>query len=229
MNKIISFVLLGALLLMCFSGCSTLGDKDIVSNDNSSQSLNEGNDLPDNTNTPNDDSNSTDNANNTINHIIVGIDPSSEPMSQYAISVKIPEKCALSETHIPISVSYGLLDGTDVNRDSFTNIMLKAESKDGHKVILNTLNIEEILKSDYTVKRIWDDNQESVVGFDYSFTESYMLPLSLFSGDSGQVYISLNECNGADFDGLLGAGVYILLHYVRNDANICISMEIQDS
>ena len=160
-----------------------------------------------------------------VNHIILGIDPTSEPMSQYAISVEIPEKFTLSETYVPISVSYGLLDGTDVNRDSYTDIILKAENKNGHKVILDTLNIEEILKSDYTVKRIWDDNQEWVVGFDYSYTESYTLPLSLFSGDSGQVYISLDECNSADLDGLLGAGAYIVLYYTCNESSISISAE----
>ena len=160
-----------------------------------------------------------------VNHIILGIDPTSEPMSQYAISVEIPEKFTLSETYVPISVSYGLLDGTDVNRDSYTDIILKAENKNGHKVILDTLNIEEILKSDYTVKRIWDDNQEWVVGFDYSYTESHTLPLSLFSGDSGQVYISLDECNSADLGGLLGAGAYIVLYYTCNESSISISAE----
>ena len=216
MNKFISFVLLGALLLMCFSGCSIFGDKD-----------NDGNDLQDNTNKSNDDGNSTGNINDDhhVNYIIVGSDPSGDPMSQYAVSVKIPEKYALSEVNIPVWVSYGLIDGTDVDRDSYTDIVLKAENEDGHKVILKTLNIEEILKPDYTVKCIWDDNRKWVVGCEYSYTETYTLPLSLFSGDSGRIYIVLDECNSADFDGLPGARAGILLHYVRNDATITISKE----
>ena len=69
------------------------------------------------------------------------------------------------------------------------------------------------------IARIWG------VGFDYSYTESHTLPLSLFSGDSGQVYISLDECNSADLDGLLGAGAYIVLYYTCNESSISISAE----
>ena len=40
MNKIISFVLLCALLITCFSGCGIFGDKNTESNENSEQSSN---------------------------------------------------------------------------------------------------------------------------------------------------------------------------------------------
>lgn len=137
MKKFISFVFLCTLLLVCFSGCANFSDKDIVSNDNDSQSLNEGNDLQDNTKKSNEDDNSASSINNdnNANYIIVETDPSGDPMSEYAISVKIPKKHALSDTDIPVSVSYGLLNGTDVNRDSYTCIILQAENKNGHKDI----------------------------------------------------------------------------------------------
>ena len=141
MNRIISFVLLCALLIMCFSGCANLGDKDSGPNENNAQSSNE-----DNINGSNDDGNSTDDINNNdLDYIIVETATDGDPMSQYAMSAKIPKKCTLSEAHMPISLSYGLLDGTDVSGDSYTHIILRAENKDGHMVILYTLNIVEIL------------------------------------------------------------------------------------
>ncbi|MBQ5893343.1 MAG: hypothetical protein IIW78_03740 [Clostridia bacterium] len=80
MKKILSILLLGALLLLCFSGCATLGDTN--DGDNSTDAVN------DNVN------NVTDGVNdNNVNTIIVGTKPSNGggPVSQYALSAKIPE------------------------------------------------------------------------------------------------------------------------------------------
>ena len=218
MKKILSILLLGALLLLCFSGCATLGDTN--DGDNSTDAVN------DNVNNVTDDVND-----NNVNTIIVGTKPSNGggPVSQYALSATIPERYELSETGIPFSVSYGLKEGTGVNWDCFADIVLKVGNKDGHVVILKALGIGEILKPDYTVKRLWDDNHEQIIGFEYSCTESYALPLSLFSGDSGEIWINLVECSRADPDGPTGAGAGITFYYTRYGTSIYISTEIQDS
>ena len=218
MKKILSILLLGALLLLCFSGCTTLGNTN--DGDNSTDDVN------DNVN------NVTDGVNdNNVNTIIVGTKPSNGggPVSQYALSATIPERYELSETGIPFSVSYGVEEGTGVNWDCFADIVLKVGNKDGHVVILKALGIGEILKPDYTVKRLWDDNHEQIIGFEYSCTESYALPLSLFSGDSGEIWINLVECNRADPDGPTGAGAGTTFYYTRYGTSIYISTEIQDS
>ena len=217
MKKILSILLLGALLLLCFSGCTTLGDTN--DGDNSTDDVN------------NNVNNVTDGVNdNNVNTIIVGTKPSNGggPVSQYALSAKIPERYELSETGIPFSVSYGI-DGTGVNWDCFADIVLKVSNEDGHIVVLKALGIGEILKPDYAVKSLWDDNHEQVIGFEYSCTESYALPLSLFSGDSGQIWISLRECNRADPDGPIGAGAFTTFYYTRYGTSIYISTEIQES
>ena len=218
MKKILSILLLGALLLLCFSGCTTLGNTN--DGDNSTDAVN------DNVNNVTDDVND-----NNVNTIIVGTKPSNGggPVSQYALSATIPERYELSETGIPFSVSYGLKEGTGVNWDCFADIVLKVGNKDGHVVILKALGIGEILKPDYTVKRLWDDNHEQIIGFEYSCTESYALPLSLFSGDSGEIWINLVECNRADPDGPTGAGAGTTFYYTRYGTSIYISTEIQDS
>ena len=216
MKKILSILLLGALLLLCFSGCTTLGDTN--DGDNSTDDVN------------NNVNNVTDGVNdNNVNTIIVGTKPSNGggPVSQYALSAKIPERYELSETGIPFSVSYGI-DGTGVNWDCFADIVLKVSNEDGHIVVLKALGIGEILQPDYAVQSLWDDNHEQVIGFEYSCTESYALPLSLFSGDSGQIWISLRECNRADLDGLIGAGAFTTFYYTRYGTSIYISTEIQE-
>ena len=92
MNKIISFVLLCVLFIMCFTGCSTLGNREDASNDNNSQSLNGGNNPSNNINESYDAGNSTDNiTNDNVDYITVETMPEGDPMSQYAVSVKIPE------------------------------------------------------------------------------------------------------------------------------------------
>lgn len=226
MNRMTSFVLLCALLIMCFSGCANLGDKDSGPNENNAQNSNE-----DNINGSNDDGNSTDDINNNdLDYIIVETAREGDPKPQYAMSAKIPKKCTLSEAHMPISLSYGLLYGAGVSGDSYTHIILKAVNKDdGHMVILDTLNIEEILKLDYTVTPLWDNEHKWIVGFDYSYTESCTLPLSLFSGDSGRICISMFEYNSADPDGLRGSGTGVIFYYTRYDTYISVSMEKQDS
>ena len=217
-KQTLALLVLLSLLLVCFSGCATLGDTN--DGDNSTDDVN------DNVN------NVTDGVNdNNVNTIIVGTKPSNGggPVSQYALSATIPERYELSETGIPFSVSYGLKEGTDVNWDGFADIVLKVSNEDGHVVILKALGIGEILKPDYTVKRLWDDSHEQIIGFEYSCTESYALPLSLFSGDSGEIWISLVECNRADPDGSIGAGAGTTFYYTRYGTSIYISTEIQDS
>lgn len=176
-----------------------------------------------------DDWNSTDDINkNNDDYIIVESEINGDPASQYAIFAKIPKKYTLTEAHIPISLSYGLFEGTGASW-SYTDIRLIAENKDGYNVILNDFNVKEILNPEYAVKCIWDDDRKWLVGADYTHTELCMLPLSLFPGDSGWVYIRLYEYNSADPDGSHGEEVGIGFYYTRYDTYISFSTEIQGS
>ena len=236
MNKIISFVILCALLLMCFSGCGIFGDKNTESNENSVQSSNEVSDFTTNITELTDDGNSTDDINkNNDDYIIVESEINGDPASQYAIFAKIPQKCTLTEAHIPILLSYGLnisrsaKNSIEWDSYGYTDIGLVASNKDGYNVILNGFNIKEIINPEYDVEPIWDDDRKWLVGLDYSHTELCMLPLSLFFGDSGWTYINLYEYNSAEPDGSHGAGAGIGFYYTRYDTYISFSTEIQGS
>lgn len=151
---------------------------------------------------------------------------SSDVMSSYAISCKIPQEYGTDNTDIPILLSFGLVEGCEADTDSYAEIVLKAENNDGQTVIIKRINISEILKTEYLAESVWDENREWVIGFNYSHTESIVLPISLFSGTSGQIHIGLYECSSTDSETMqLGSGAYIVLYYTRNESSITISAE----
>lgn len=195
---------------------------DSKENDSSNNSFNEetqgstpsqGND-----NSPNNDS---------AEYIDVGT-AASDVMSSYAISCKLPTKYSTTHVSIPLSISFGLVEGCDADTDLYTDIILRVDNNDGESIVIKQFNIYEILNSEYTVKSIWDENHEWVIDFNYTHTESFDLPLSLFSGDSGQICIGLYECsNNAPGNTNLGSGAYIILLYTRNETSISISADVR--
>ena len=151
---------------------------------------------------------------------------SSDVMSSYAISCKIPQEYSTDNTDIPILLSFGLIEGCDADTDNFSEIVLRAENDDGQTVIIKRINISEILKAEYLAESVWDENQERIIGFNYTHTESIVLPLSLFAGTSGQIHIGLYECSSIDLETMkLGSGAYVVLTYTRNESSISISAE----
>ena len=150
----------------------------------------------------------------------------SDVMPPYAISCKIPTEHSTDNTTIPIILSFGLVEGCDADTDNYSEIVLSAENDEGQTIIIKRINISEILKSEYFVESVWDDNREWIIGFNYTHRESFALPLSLFSGTSGQIHIGLYECSSTDLETMkLGSGAYIVLSYTRNESSISISAE----
>ena len=151
----------------------------------------------------------------------------SDVMPPYAISCKIPTEYSTDNTNIPIILSFGLVEGCDADTDNYSEIVLRAENDEGQTIIIKRINISEILKSEYFVESVWDDNREWIIGFNYTHKESFALPLSLFSGTSGQIHIGLYECSSVDVeDNRYGSGAYIVLSYTRNESIISISAEV---
>ena len=151
----------------------------------------------------------------------------SDEMPPYAISCKIPTVYSTDNADIPIILNFGLIEGCYIETEKYSKIMLKAENDENHIIAIKFINIEEIISSEYAVKSIWDENREWIIGFDYSHTESIVLPLSLFSGASGQIHIGLYECSSTDLETMkLGSGAYIVLSYTRNESSISISAEV---
>ena len=170
------------------------------------------------------DSNNSQSGDNN-NYVTIGT-AVSDVMSSYAISCKIPQEYSTNNTDIPILLSFGLIEGCDADTDNFSEIVLRAENDDGQTVIIKRINISEILKIEYLAENVWDENREWIIGFNYTHTESIVLPLSLFAGTSGQIHIGLYECSSTDLETMkLGSGAYVVLTYTRNESSIFISVE----
>lgn len=166
-----------------------------------------------------------DSNNSQSDYVTIGTAASDE-MPPYAISCNIPTIYSTDNADIPIVLNFGLIEGCYIETEQYSKIMLRAENGKNQIIAIKFINIEEILSSEYAVKSIWDENRERIIGFDYSHTESIVLPLSLFSGTSGQIHIGLYECSSTDKETMkLGSGAYIVLSYTRNESSISISAE----
>lgn len=167
-----------------------------------------------------------DSNNSQSDYVTIGTVVSDE-MPPYAISCKIPTVYSTDNADIPIVLNFGLIEGCYIETEQYSKIMLRAENGKNQIIAIKFINIEEILSSEYAVKSIWDENRKRIIGFDYSHTESIVLPLSLFSGTSGQIHIGLYECSSTDKETMkLGSGAYIVLSYTRNESSISISAEV---
>ena len=160
-----------------------------------------------------------------INCITVGCGMDS-PIPPYAISCKIPKEYSLADANIPIMLSFGLIDGSYIDTDSYTHIMLKVEKGRGQSFVIKKINIQEIMDSEYNVRIVWDENHEWAVDFDYTHTEIIGLPRSLFTGESGRIHIAMMEYSSTDTGEIkIGNIAYLFFDYMSDGTNISISVK----
>ncbi len=175
--------------------------------------------LPDNSpnnNVPNDDD---------AAYIVVGSDASSgDPMSQYALSAKIPVEWNVAHGNIPILLSFGLHEGSSSNAYFFSNIIFEFGNNEKQFYVFKRMDIAEIEKPEYTVKCIYNE-EWWVIGFLYTHTEAAELPLFMFSADSGYITIAMIEWEDDSTEkGKSGAGGGTLLYYKRDGEKIIMSV-----
>ena len=282
MNKIISMILLCALLLSCFAGCATPkapadmndpndevdpipdDDKSEENSDNEIDSTpndNENEENPDNEidatpddnageknpdneadPTPDDDTDDKeekdpDHENNAeednkdlddedIEYVFVAVEGKGNIATKYITCVDVPSVYETSNAEIPITLYYGLLERTPVEIERYPEIVVRAMNGKEQAILINRLDSEDILKPEYNVKCVWDEERTWVVGFMFAHIQTLTLPLSLFSGESGVVHIVLQECANFDSDNVVfGSGGYVNLYYTRNETTISIRVE----
>lgn len=267
MKKIISMILLCAMLLFCFVGCATPkapadmndpGDEiESTPNDNADEKKtdnegNEGETNPDNeTDSTTDDNTETkdpdgggnetekdpDHENNAeednkdlddedIEYVFVAVEGKGNIATKYITCVDVPSVYETSNAEIPITLYYGLLERTPVEIERYPEIVVRAMNGKEQAILINRLDSEDILKPEYNVKCVWDEERTWVVGFMFAHIQTLTLPLSLFSGESGVVHIVLQECANFDSDNVVfGSGGYVNLYYTRNETTISIRVE----
>lgn len=132
------------------------------------------------------------------------------PIGPFINSCKIATQHNANSAVIPISLSYGMME-----TDNSGETQIVAENKE--TVVLKTLTIEELSAPEYAVELHFD--QGYIASCDYSHTETFYLPIELFSGDSGAVSITWDvQYTGNDHC----SGVPMFFYYERIDNKIII-------
>ena len=146
-------------------------------------------------------------------------------MSSYAMSCTIPVEYGTEDGYIPVSLSFGFIEGCELDPahfDYYPEILLKAGNYEDETIItLRRMNTEEITQPEYKVEYVWDDDRMWVIGFIFTHTENIHLPLSLFSGNSGRIWIGISEHSS---DGSLGEGAHVVLDYTWNEDSITFTV-----
>ena len=252
MKKLIFFLLIGSLLLLPLSGCFADNQQnkgttptnttenttpevttpEVTTPDNPPEVTTPDNppevttpDNPPEVTTP-DNSQGNNNIpdNDDTSYVIVGTNASGEPMSQYALSAKIPAEWNVVNGDIPVSLSFGLIKGCEVTDSTYTHMVLRFENSEEQIYTFKKIDINEINKAEYIVEPVWDENREWVIGYTYTHIEDVILPLSIFSENSGIVWICMSELADGDISfESLGSGAYVALHYNKDGEKIIIS------
>lgn len=160
---------------------------------------------------------------NDTGHLTVG-SAMMDVMSPYAMSCTISVEYETVDGYIPITVSFGLSQYCEFDSahfDYFPDILLQAGNYDDETIItLRRMNTEEITQPEYKVEYVWDEDRW-VIGFIFTHTETVQLPLALFSGSSGRIWIGISEHSN---DGSLGSGAHVVLDYTRTEDNITFAV-----
>ena len=196
---------------------------------------NEGDSTPDDTDekdpgsegdsTP-DDTDEKDPDNEEMEYVFVAVEGKGNLGPKYITCVEIPSEYETSNAEIPIILYYGVIKTTFVDTDRYPEIVVRAMNGEEQVILINRLDSEDILKPEYDVKCVWDEERTWVVGFMFAHMQTLTLPLSLFSGESGVVHIVLQECANFDSDNVVfGSGGCVNLYYTRNETTISIRAE----
>lgn len=141
-------------------------------------------------------------------------------MSSYAMSCTIPVEYGTEDGYIPITVSFGLIEGCEPETVYYPEIRFEAGDYEGQTIVFDRINTEDIMKPEYAVECVWDEDWMWIIGFEFTHTETINLPLTLFSEDSGRIWISITEYSS---NGDMGSGAYVVLYYTRSDNSITFS------
>lgn len=144
-------------------------------------------------NNPTQNGNGTPNDDNS-NYIIGGSGTSSEVLSALVARCKIQKTFSAEEAYIPVEFSFGLVDGCGVGEELYEEAVIFMTSGDGQDFIIRRHSSEELETPEYTAKIVWDEEHKHAIDYEYSHTETINLPLSMFTGDSGRIWIGLHVC-----------------------------------
>ena len=148
---------------------------------------------------PTQNNNPTQNGNGTTdgdngNYTIGGSGISSDVSSAIVARCKIQKNFSAEDAYISVEFSFGLVDGCGVGEELYEEAVIFMTSGDGQDFIIRRHSSEELETPEYTAKIVWDEEHKHAIDYEYSHTETINLPLSMFTGDSGRIWIGLHVC-----------------------------------
>lgn len=155
-------------------------------------------------------------------------EPSGEPLPSWAMHATMQAQCSTEETEIAVTLNYGHIEYSFAEGDFFSSWMLQLtvyDSKSNTRILLKEFSVKQMVEDGgYVVKYICDENGRKIA-LDYAHTEIVMLPLSLFSEDTGRISIEITEVRE---DMPLGGGAGVWLYYTRTEDSILFTVENDD-
>ena len=128
-------------------------------------------------------------------YIIVGPSVSSDVYCPFVARCKIPNEFSVDDTVVSIEFSFGVVEGCGVDTNRYKEIVVYATNSDEQYFIIRQFSSEEFLQPEYTAKGVWNKDHTNYVDFIYGHKETIDLPLSMFTGDSGRIWIGFHECS----------------------------------
>ena len=149
---------------------------------------------------PTQNNNPTQNGNGTpsddnSDYIIGGSGTSSDVSSPFVARCKIQKSFSAGDACIPVEFSFGVVEGCGVDTNRYKEIVVYATNSDEQYFIIRQFSSEEFLQPEYTAKGVWNKDHTNYVDFIYGHKETIDLPLSMFTGDSGRIWIGFHECS----------------------------------
>ena len=142
-----------------------------------------------------------------------------DPRPNYVMSCTISPENTIEDGYIPITISFGWIWEQP---DPFlcSEARLEAGNYKDQTITIDKISHEDFAKQDYFADPIYDKGWW-IIDAVFNHTETINLPLTLFSEDSGRIWIAITECTS---NGERGEGAHVVLGYTRTEESIILTI-----
>ena len=149
-----------------------------------------------------------------------GSGTSSEASSPFVAHCEIQSEFSAEDVYVSVKFSFGLVEGCGFGSSRFTELIVYMKNIDGEDCIIRQFDSKEFEQPEYAAKPVWNEDHNHIIDFEYSHTETIDIPLSMFSGDSGRIWIGFHACTDHGLEQhIIGDVGGVWLYYEYNEAS----------
>jgi hypothetical protein len=142
-----------------------------------------------------------------------------EVSSPFNAHCEIQSEFSTEDAYVSVEFSFGIAEGCGFGSSRYTEVIVYMKHIDGEDCIIRRFDSKKLEQPEYAVKRVWDENHNHIIDYEYSHTETIDIPLSMFSGDSGRVWIGFHACTYHGLEQhIIGDSGGVWLYYEYNEA-----------